>query len=51
MGDHGTLDRTYWIDMEAAGLAAQPGGNRHQDVLRTHLDYIVHHEARSSLAI
>jgi hypothetical protein len=26
--------------MEAARLAAQAGGNGHQDVLRTHLGYI-----------
>ena len=40
MGDHGALDRPHRIDMKAAGLAAQSGGDRHQDVLRTHLRYI-----------
>ena len=40
VGDHGALDRPHRIDMEAAGLAAQAGGDRHQDVLRTHLGYI-----------
>ena len=40
MGDHGPLDRPHRVDMEAAGLAAQAGGNGHQDVLRTHLGYI-----------
>ena len=40
VGDHGALDRPHRIDMEAAGLAAQAGGNGHQDVLRTHLGYI-----------
>ena len=50
MGDHGALDRPHRIDMEVTRLAAQPGGNRHQDVLRTHLGYIVRHEVHSSLA-
>ena len=40
VGDHGALDRPHRIDMKAAGLAAQAGGNGHQDVLRTHLRYI-----------
>jgi hypothetical protein len=40
MGDHGTLDRPHRIDMEAAGLAAQAGGLRRQDVLRAHVVYI-----------
>ena len=40
MGDHGALDRPNRIDVEVTRLAAQPGGNRHQDVLRTHLRYI-----------
>src|ERR1700722_9058444 len=40
MGDHGALDRPHRIDVEVTRLAAQPGGNRHQDVLRTHLRYI-----------
>jgi hypothetical protein len=40
VGDHGALDRPHRIDMEAAGLAAQPGGNGHQDVLRTHQAHI-----------
>src|SRR4029079_16955589 len=34
--DHGPLDRAHRVDMEAAGLAAKTGGNRHQDVLRAH---------------
>ena len=41
VGNHGALHRPYRIDMEAAGLAAQAGGDRHQDVLRAHLGYIV----------
>ena len=40
MGDHGALDRPHRIDVEVTRLAAQPGGNRHQDVLRTHPRYI-----------
>ena len=38
VGDHRALDRPHRIDMKAAGLASQAGGNGHQDVLRTHLD-------------
>jgi hypothetical protein len=41
MGDHGALDGPDRIDMKAAWLAAQAGGYGHQDVLRTHLVYIV----------
>ena len=37
MRDHRALDRPHRIDMKAAGLAAQAGGDRHQDVLRAHL--------------
>ena len=40
VGDHGPLDRAHRVDMEATGLAAQPGGNGHQDVLRAHPGYI-----------
>ena len=40
VGDHGALDRPDRVDMEAAGLAAQAGGDGHQDVLRAHLGYI-----------
>ena len=40
MGDHRALDRPDRIDMKPAGLAAQAGGNGHQDVLRAHLGYI-----------
>ena len=40
VGDHGALDRAHRIDMEAAGLAAQAGGDGHQDVLRAHVGYI-----------
>jgi hypothetical protein len=40
VGDQGTLDGAYRIDMEAARLAAKAGGNGHQDVLRTHVVYI-----------
>jgi hypothetical protein len=36
MRDHGALHRAHRIDMEAAGLATQAGGNGHQDVLRAH---------------
>jgi hypothetical protein len=35
--------------MKAAGLAAEAGGNGHQDILRTHLRYIVTPEAGWSL--
>src|ERR1700737_1616791 len=51
VGDHGALDRPYRIDMEAPGFAAQPGGNGHKDVLRTHLGYIIRYETHSSLAV
>ncbi len=40
VGDHGALDRPHRIDVKAARLAAQAGGDGHQDVLRTHLGYI-----------
>ena len=40
MRDHGALDRAHRVDMEAAGLAAQAGGNGHQDVLRAHAFHI-----------
>jgi predicted TPR repeat methyltransferase len=50
VGDHGALHGAYRIDMEAAGLASQAGGDGHQDVLRTHAVYIVCGETRSSLA-
>src|SRR6201992_2124283 len=40
VGDDRALDRSYRIDMEAAGLAAQAGGDGHQDVLRAHASYI-----------
>jgi hypothetical protein len=49
MGDHGALDRPHRIDMETAGLAAQAGGDGHQDVLRTHVGYIVRRELHLSL--
>ena len=48
--NHGALDGPYGIDMKAAGLAAQAGGHRHQDVLWTHVGYIVRLELHSSLA-
>ena len=35
------MDEEHRVDMKAAGLAAQAGGDRHQDVLRTHVRYIV----------
>ena len=38
--DHGALDGADRIDMEAARLAAQAGGDRHQDVLRSHFGHI-----------
>ena len=41
VGDHGALHRAHRIDVEAAGLAAQAGGDGHQDVLRAHVVYIV----------
>src|SRR5436190_19062447 len=40
MGDDGALDRPHRVDMEGAFLAAEAGGDRHQDVLRAHLVYI-----------
>src|ERR1700704_512477 len=40
VGDHGPLHRPYRIDMKAAGLAAEAGGDGHQDVMRTHLGNI-----------
>ena len=40
VGDHGALHGPYRIDMKGAPLAAQAGGDRHQDVLRTHSSYI-----------
>ena len=40
VGDDRALDRAHRIDMKPAGLAAQAGGHRHQDVLRTHVGYI-----------
>jgi hypothetical protein len=49
MGDHGALDGAHRIDVEAPGLAAKPGRNGHQDVLRTHLGYIGLREIHSSL--
>src|SRR6478736_5090342 len=42
MGDDGTLDRPYRVDVEASLLAAQAGRYGHQDVLRAHLGYIGH---------
>ena len=38
LGDN--LLMAHRVDMKATGLAAQAGGNRHQDILRTHLRYI-----------
>ena len=40
VGDDSALDRPHRVDMKAAGLAAQAGGNGHQDVLRAHVRYI-----------
>ena len=40
MRDQGPLDRPDRIDMEAAGLAAKPSRDGHQDVLRAHADHI-----------
>jgi hypothetical protein len=51
VGDHGALDRPHRIDMKAAGLAAQTGGDGHQDVLRAHPGYIVQPKAHSSLVL
>ena len=39
VGDQRPLNRPHRIDMKAAGLAAEAGGHRHQDVLRAHLRY------------
>jgi hypothetical protein len=36
VGDHGAFDRPNRVDVEAAWLAAQAGGDGHQDVLRAH---------------
>ena len=41
MSDQRPLHRPHRVDIKAAGLAAQAGGDRHQDVLRTHVRYIV----------
>ena len=38
--DYGALDGPDRVDMETARLAAQAGGDGHQDVLRTHFRYI-----------
>jgi len=38
--DHRPLDRPHRVDMEAARLAAEAGGNGHQDVVRAHAFYI-----------
>src|ERR1700738_5390219 len=51
VGEHGPLHRPYRIDMKAARLAAEAGGDGHQDVLRTHLRYIVPRELHSSLVV
>lgn len=51
MGDHGALDRPHRVDMKTAGLAAQAGSSWQQDVLRTHVGYIVRRELHSSLAV
>ena len=40
MGDQRPFDRPDRIDVEAAGLAAKPGRDGHQDVLRAHWSYI-----------
>ena len=40
VGDHGPLDRAYRVDMEASRLAAQSGGHRGQEVVRTHPPHI-----------
>jgi hypothetical protein len=40
VGDHGPLDRAHRVDVKAARLAAEPGGDGHQDVLRSHFGYI-----------
>jgi predicted TPR repeat methyltransferase len=50
VGDHGALDRPDRVDVEAARLATQAGGDGHQDVLRTHLGYIGRIVPRSRLA-
>src|SRR3954467_6574641 len=36
VGDHRPLDRSHRVDMKTAGLAAQAGGDGHQDILRAH---------------
>jgi hypothetical protein len=40
MGDDRAFDGPHRIDVEAAGLAAQTGCHRHQDVVRAHAQYI-----------
>ena len=40
VGNDRALDRPHRIDVKSAGLAAQAGGHRHQDVLRAHVGYI-----------
>lgn len=53
VGDQRPLDRPHRVDMKAAGLAAEAGGDEHQDVLRAllryHLRYIVAPDVRWSL--
>src|SRR3569833_360183 len=48
VGDQCSLYGPHRIDVEAADLAAQPGGTRHQDVLRAHFCHIGSNVAASS---
>src|SRR5262249_20538458 len=36
VGDHSFVHRTWWLDMEAANLAATPGGRSHENVFGAH---------------
>ena len=51
VGDHGLVDRPRRVDMEAAGLAAQAGRRRRQQVFGTHGAEICHIGAEEQTAI
>jgi hypothetical protein len=51
MRNHGALDRADRVDVEAARLATQTGGDGHQDVLRAHAVYIGRSAAMFSRAM
>jgi hypothetical protein len=51
VGNDRAFDRADRVDMEAARLAAEAGGNGHQDVVRAHAFYIGGHAAMFSRAM